>query len=78
MDQLEEKISKDFSFISFLTVTGLCFFIFSFVMKLLDGLSMPLFNKIGSVCIGLAVVSLLVKSIIPAKEKKNSSALTEK
>ncbi|MGC4035894.1 MAG: hypothetical protein QM764_08025 [Chitinophagaceae bacterium] len=72
MDQFEEKKFKEFSVIGLFAVTGICFLSFSVLLKLLDGSFSPLFNKIGFISIGLFVVCLVMKWIIPTEKSRQN------
>jgi hypothetical protein len=64
---MEEKDLREFSWTGLFIVTGCCFFLFSGVMKLLEGVHIPFFTWTGFASLLLGSLStvgnLLAKSV---------------
>lgn len=60
----EDKEMREFSWSTLFIVSGLSCFIFSWVLKLLDGTHPPLLLKIGSLAIILAFFNWFLKRLV--------------
>ena len=56
---MEDQDKQEFSWTSLFFVTGLCFWGFSFLLKLLDAAHVVLFNRIGIGSISLGILAYL-------------------
>jgi hypothetical protein len=69
MEDFEEKEMMKFSWSGLFIVTSICSFLFSLVLKLIDGEHISLFIKIGFASLILASLSL-VNSLLKQKDAK--------
>ncbi len=70
MEDFEEKEMMKFSWSGLFIVTSICSFLFSLVLKLIDGDHISVFIKIGVVSLVLASFSI-VNSLLKQKTAKN-------
>jgi hypothetical protein len=70
MEDFEEREMMKFSWPGLFIVTSICSFIFSFFLKLIDGVHTSLFIKIGFITLILACFSLLAKLLKRKGAKK--------
>ena len=61
---------REFSWPGLFLVTGFCFFVFSLILKLLNGEYPAVFTWISIVAVSLGILSWLAKSI-PYSERKD-------
>jgi len=79
-EQEDQEMMK-FSWTGLFTVTSCCFFLFSIVIRILEGEHVLAFLKIGSVCMVLASIAYMIKqsntngesSSIKKKSENNTS-----
>lgn len=70
MEDLEEKEMMKFSWTGLFAVTSLCFFLFAFFIKLIDGSHISLFLKVGLVNLGFAGLCFINKWLSRKEAKK--------
>lgn len=70
IDCMDENEMKEFSWPGLFLVTGFCFFVFSLVLKLLNGEYPDIFNWVSLSSAGLGILSWLSK-LIPYAERKD-------
>lgn len=68
---MDEKEMREFSWPGLFLVTGFCFFLFSLILKFLNGSYPNIFTWISLVSIGLGILCWLGKSIPYAERKDN-------
>ena len=56
---MEDQENQEFSWTSLFFVTGLCFWAFGFILKLLDAAHVVLFNRIGIGSTSLGIIAYL-------------------
>lgn len=76
MEDADEKELREFSWVGLFMVTGICFFGFSLLIKLLDGSHVPIFIKIGLVSLGLAAICFLNKWVSLKEVKRNQRKIS--
>ena len=66
---MEDQDLNGFSWTSFFLVTSFCFFLFSFLMKRLEGIDVPIFLWTGVVTLVIGLINLIqVKAQSPDRE----------
>ena len=68
-----DETNDNFPWTGLFIVTALSFFVFSCVMKFLNGSFSPLFNKVAIVCSALGIISLLVSFLPDNTNNRNQN-----
>ena len=67
---MEDQENQEFSWTSLFFVTGICFWVFSFMLKILDAAHVVLFNRIG---VGSTLLGILAYLNTWLTQKPNSN-----
>jgi hypothetical protein len=70
---MEDKEMRDFSWTGLFLVTGICSFLFSAVMKMLEGTYIPLFTWMGIACLLLGSINGIGVLIIRTETRKKKA-----
>ena len=72
---MEDNDVKDFSWTGLFLVTGICSFLFSGIMKMLEGSYVPFFTWIGISCLLMGAINGIGVLIIRLEEGKKKNAV---
>ena len=72
---MEDKDMKDFSWTGLFLVTGICAFLFSGIMKMLEGSYVPLFTWVGVSCLLMGSINGIGVFIMRLEEGKKKKAV---